>query len=233
MSEDRDEEKAPFGLLRQRYTPHRSTATQLIPEGTPGRGRIVTRVAKALCQESLKAGVKDALTGLADRKGFAERLDHEILSAYRTGRSLSVLEIELDHFKSVNDTLGHSAGDEVLKNLGKVVSGVIRETDLLARKGGDEFYLILPETGQEGFEQAVERIRQAIEVGLPTTASLGGTILKTGTHFNGTREKLSLEDRQKISRRLVTEADVAVYQAKHGGRNKFVLFKEGMEMPGR
>jgi diguanylate cyclase (GGDEF)-like protein len=122
---------------------------------------------------------------------------------------LSLILLDVDHFKSFNDTFGHPAGDDVLRQIASAMSGCCRTTDVPARIGGEEFAVLLPGTGTEGAEVLAERIRQAIEAGpwplRPVTASFGiATLGPTGPQS------------------LIEAADRALYQAKHTGRNRIV-----------
>ncbi len=101
----------------------------------------------------------DALTGLANRRAFDERLDEEVARAIRYGHPLSLLMVDIDNFKLVNDRFGHTAGDEALKALAAIIDRSIRTIDIVARFGGEEFVVILPETPIEGAAVVAERVR--------------------------------------------------------------------------
>jgi diguanylate cyclase (GGDEF)-like protein/PAS domain S-box-containing protein len=123
-------------------------------------------------EEALRAQAKlnehqalhDALTGLANRTLFNNRIEHALSAARRSGGQIAVLMVDLDRFKEINDSLGHSAGDALLVQLSRRIQGALRESDTVARLGGDEFGLLLPDPdGPEGVLAVVERVRAAIE----------------------------------------------------------------------
>lgn len=159
----------------------------------------------------------DQLTEIFNRRYFMERLRTEILISLRSMRPLTVALIDIDHFKAVNDTYGHKAGDQVLKGLVKVVGSGIRRSDLLARFGGEEFIVLAPETSLEGGLILGEKIRSAVEGHdfeidggvIRVTVSIGISELHD---FNSSPEKN--EDQ------LLLTADHYLYQAKHKGRNR-------------
>lgn len=163
----------------------------------------------------------DGLTGLPNRALFALRADALIAQARRLGSGLSFLFVDLDRFKHVNDSLGHAAGDELLKALGARLRAALRETDLISRLGGDEFAVVVPNlaTPQDA-EQVARKLLQVIEqpielLGreLQVSASIGIS------SFPHDGQELHL---------LVKQADMAMYQAKEEGRNKVRLFSASM-----
>lgn len=163
-----------------------------------------------------KRGMYDSLTGLLNRRAFIDISRREIALHTRHNQPLSFVMIDLDHFKQVNDTHGHDAGDEVLRSLGRIIQAGCRPSDLPFRWGGEEFAWLLPHTNLEGAFKASERLRKAIEatefgnVG-HLTASLGATEF---------RHKIdSVEDMYK-------RADKALYQAKANGRNCSVVTEQ-------
>jgi diguanylate cyclase (GGDEF)-like protein len=163
----------------------------------------------------------DDLTGLPNRLLLKERLSQEIASARRDGHSLALLYVDLDRFKSVNDSLGHTAGDDLLGQTAERMRGCIRESDTLARLGGDEFAIVLPNiAGPSGVstvaEHLVEALSESFVVGQHETyvsASIGIAICPTDG-----------DD----SEELLKKADTAMYRAKDGGRGRFVFFEERM-----
>ena len=154
---------------------------------------------------------RDALTGLVNRRVFEERIIQELANAERYGSSLVLACLDLDHFKSINDTLGHAEGDAVLKQVSKIFSDMVRDTDLLARVGGDEFALILPNTSLENGRQLLNRLCQAIadqEIHAPNFPSLGVSVGLAVWH-EGLTFKM-----------LWDQADTALYRAKSAGRSQ-------------
>jgi diguanylate cyclase (GGDEF)-like protein/PAS domain S-box-containing protein len=154
----------------------------------------------------------DGLTGLANHRAFREALDGQVRAANRSGAPLSLLLLDVDSFKSFNDTYGHQAGDEVLATVGQILRGTARDTDFPARYGGEEFVVILPNTTEEQAAEAAERLRAAIEAHPWTvrsvTASFGAATLRADTD----------------STSLLSEADRAMYCSKQAGRNRVTHF---------
>jgi len=158
---------------------------------------------------------KDPLTGLDNRRVFNRAMDTEIDRVKRYGEAFSVLVVDVDHFKKVNDTYGHPAGDKVLKELAERMQTALRDVDQVARLGGEEFGAILPCTAGTGARVAAERLRASIEgkpffvdgIDLPVTVSVGGVTLTKET---------TLTDGEEI----FSAADKALYEAKRKGRNQ-------------
>ncbi|MBZ0274190.1 sensor domain-containing diguanylate cyclase [bacterium] len=160
--------------------------------------------------------IMDELTGLYVRRYFAHRLQEEIKRADRFGTKFSVIMFDIDHFKSVNDTFGHHAGDQALVTVANTLKAAARTTDLPARFGGEEFVILLPETNGKGATMVAERIRKTVEqthvsdIGRSLTISAGVSVYPDhGSEMLG----------------LVKSADMALYEAKHGGRNRVVLWE--------
>lgn len=162
--------------------------------------------------------ILDALTGLYNRGYLEERLVLETQKAFYGGSPLSLVMVDIDHFKKVNDTFGHTEGDRVLKEIASLLKTSVRKKDTVARYGGEEFILILPEAGLGEAFMIAERIRRAVEsasfeVGqsrINVTVSLG--ISNFPSHHARSKED------------LVKMADQALYDAKRGGRNRVCLF---------
>lgn len=150
----------------------------------------------------------DVLTGLMNRRGFNAKLEEESHQTTRHKYSLSLLLIDIDDFKSYNDSFGHPAGDEALKLVAEVLRKKARKCDYVARYGGEEFAVILPHTGLEGSIVIAERLRQAIEKCKPAhrsvTISIGIETAVSGVNIPS----------------LISKADEALYHAKLNGRNR-------------
>ena len=151
---------------------------------------------------------RDAATGLFNQRHFVERLEDEFRRALRYATPLSLLIADLDDFKLVNDERGHLVGNEVLRRVARTVHQVVRETDIAARYGGDEFALLLPQTGHEQAVRLAERMRTAVTA-LPDRPSLRIGVASLTPMTAGPVD-------------LLTEADRAMYQAKALGKNRVV-----------
>lgn len=151
----------------------------------------------------------DGLTGLKNHRAFQERLTQEASRTARYQPTLSLLMLDVDHFKHYNDAFGHPAGDDVLRRVGRLMRETARETDLVARYGGEEFAVILPHTDRAGALVVAERLRTAIESAdwpyRPITVSIGGA---------------TLQPHLRDGAALLAEADCALYRSKTGGRNR-------------
>jgi len=154
------------------------------------------------------------MTDLHNYRYFELRLKEEMIRHQRTKAGLSLLILDVDYFNNFNDTLGHQAGDNVLRTLGKILKETARENDIVARYGGEEFALILPAVDQEGAMVLAERIRENIE----KTVFEGENIQPTGKLTVSIGEASLLDD--STFERLVKNADVALYAAKKAGRNQ-------------
>ncbi len=170
--------------------------------------------------ELLNLSRTDPLTQLFNRRYFEERFVAEFARCKRYRTPMVLLMIDIDHFKSVNDTCGHPAGDKVLKEAAHTLKKTLRDVDLLARYGGEEFIALLPETGPAEGRSAAERVRAAIELmrvkhegaELRATVSVGLVWYPTNV----------LDDYEA----LVRAADDALYRAKKSGRNRVVSYEE-------
>jgi diguanylate cyclase (GGDEF)-like protein/PAS domain S-box-containing protein len=160
----------------------------------------------------------DELTGAKNRRAFLEELERHLGLAIRHGHSLSLALLDVDDFKSYNDTYGHQAGDKVLKQVVQDMQGVLRKSDLLARIGGEEFAMILPETTKQGSVVSAERCRRAIARRAWPKRSITVSIGVATYEFSGT-EKGKLADRADS---LIAAADQALYRAKKEGKNRVV-----------
>ncbi|MFZ1866808.1 MAG: diguanylate cyclase, partial [Polyangiales bacterium] len=155
----------------------------------------------------------DGLTGCLNKRAFLDQMEQKLMAAQRFGRKLSLIVTDLDHFKAVNDTYGHAAGDRVLQELGRVLTRVKRETDLVARFGGEEFCVLCEETDARGARLLAERVREELENAevqtdlgaLRVTASLGVA---------------TFPDHARDAEQLFAQGDKALYDAKRRGRNQ-------------
>jgi diguanylate cyclase (GGDEF)-like protein len=159
-----------------------------------------------------RAARRDYLTGMYNRRFFFESAGPIFANAARSGSDLMVAMIDIDHFKSVNDTYGHDMGDEVLKSVAETLTGLVRETDIIARFGGEEFCLLAPAVSVENVPGFLEKIRDRVsklsfqDGAFSITVSIGATSLMNS----------ALES-------MITQSDQMLYQAKESGRNRVVI----------
>ena len=164
---------------------------------------------------------RDSLTGLYNRWYVMEKIDSEMNRALRHGSPMSVLMLDLDHFKSVNDSFGHSVGDNVLKSVGQVLRESCRVYDVPGRYGGEEFCVVLPDTRVLNTKMVAERIRSR----LASTELPAGERSIVVTASIGVAGMDSVADEGVVSAAaLLDRADRALYAAKHGGRNRVELW---------
>jgi diguanylate cyclase (GGDEF)-like protein/PAS domain S-box-containing protein len=170
-----------------------------------------------LLQELDHQAKTDFLTELANRRYFLELAEQELARCQRYGNSLSILMLDIDFFKTINDTYGHKAGDQVLQKLASVCKEILREVDVIGRIGGEEFAIFLPETpGQQAIEVA-ERICQALG---STKVPLENPIIEL--QFTVSIGVTTMITTQETVDNLLQKADAALYQAKNTGRNQVV-----------
>jgi len=185
--------------------------------GTDKRPDDVTLLAQSFESMRERLGEQigtDPLTGCLNRRAFETRLRTELRQAKRRANTLAVLAIDLDHFKTINDTHGHPFGDLVLTGLANIMKETARDTDAVARLGGDEFIVVLPDTGWEGALTFAERIRRRVDETTFSTpkASMRITISIGVALARGTDPVSPAA--------LMQEADQSLYKAKSGGRNR-------------
>ena len=161
--------------------------------------------------------VTDELTGLANNRAFRETIDREAARAERFGHALSLIILDVDDFKRVNDTYGHLQGDEVLRAIGRILESEPRAIDEPARYGGEEFVVALPETGSEGAVELAERIRSRLEEAEIPPIDGGEPLRVTASVGTAT-----LPDAAGTVRELFEAADEALYEAKRQGKNRVV-----------
>jgi two-component system, cell cycle response regulator len=191
------------------------------------KGEITPRVLERSIRYSLKLGeamrelrrlaTRDALTGLLNRRAFDAVLSGEVDRARRLGRPLALVVLDLDHFKAVNDTRGHPAGDAVLSAVARVLEAGVRSIDKVARLGGEEFAVLLMETDAPDALVVARRLVEAVR-GRPVGLAEGGELAVTVS-----AGVAGLAGYGESGAALLTSADKALYAAKHGGRNRAVL----------
>jgi two-component system, cell cycle response regulator len=167
----------------------------------------------ALISEARRLAATDSLTGLMNRRAFMEAMDRERSRAARHTLPLSLLMLDVDHFKRVNDTHGHDGGDAVLRGIADVLRKIARKSDFVSRWGGEEFIVALPQTADGGGRVAAERVRRAIAETsfiLPSGDTLHAT---ASVGFASATAQINLDE-------LVARADRALYSAKARGRNR-------------
>jgi diguanylate cyclase (GGDEF)-like protein len=182
---------------------------------------LMTRVS---CQISIfrsqnklrEIAMTDELTGVFSRRFFLDALRRALKASSREGPSgLGCLLVDVDHFKKVNDTLGHLEGDETLRRVARAIDKATRETDLVGRYGGEEFVVLLPGTNLDGAQKAAENVREMVQKSSPCTVSVGVSWLPPTT-ADELKEDGSIEHRIDL---LLQRADQAMYRAKREGRN--------------
>ncbi len=182
-----------------------------------------------LHEETVELSLTDPLTGVPNRRSLFARLEMEVARANRFGHQVSVVMIDIDHFKHLNDIAGHRAGDEILKRVASVMRGMVRRVDILARYGGEEFMLVLPQVGKAEAAEVAEKLRRAVaEAPLPhREAQPEGKVTISLGIANLPADATVLEN-------LVDSADAALYASKRAGRNRVTGYQLGMELhPGR
>ena len=174
----------------------------------------------------------DPLSGCFNRRGFNQLTTREVSRAVRGGHSLSVLALDVDHFKSINDEYGHLTGDEVLREMGLLLRETARLGDVVARYGGEEFEILAPDTNHEGAQILAERIQHAFR-----TQPFSAVGVERGVTVSiGIASDIARND--QVAAVLIARADEALYVAKRNGRNRTELWHPGMRafdgsLPGR
>ncbi len=168
---------------------------------------------RELLQTSIEMSVIDSLTGLNNRRYLENHLKTLVGMAATRGRPLSLMLLDLDHFKRVNDTYGHNVGDEILKAFAGRMRQVLRAQDMICRLGGEEFIIVLPDTTLDTAELVAERVRSAVD---QTHFSV-----ESGNRSIAITVSIGIADRGRDTdpTSLIKRADVALYRSKHGGRN--------------
>ncbi|MDN3637687.1 diguanylate cyclase [Simiduia curdlanivorans] len=199
-----------FGFL-----PHNFVTQNSFQMGSLLEMVLLSLALSARVNEMQKLGYSDALTALANRRHFDEVLPREIDKAKRTKKPLSLIVIDIDNFKAVNDDHGHTSGDEVIEELGRILRKHVRRPTLACRYGGEEFAVLVPNTGMEQAGVLAERLRCLVKAspikGLHVTISLGVACCT--------------EDALDSPSALFEAADTALYQAKHEGKDRVCFYQ--------
>jgi diguanylate cyclase (GGDEF)-like protein len=168
--------------------------------------------ALAQAESFAHAAAIDPLTGAFNRRYFQTRLEEELERARRHSLSLTLLLLDIDNFKTINDTFGHLAGDAVIKDIAEILRRSVRMFDVCARFGGEEFAIIMPGSNAESVATVAERIRERIEAYRPTEPSMGGVGVTVSIGIGVSSVSMS-------PRELINRADQALYIAKRDGKN--------------
>lgn len=177
---------------------------------------------RANYRESLSMAVTDGLTGLYNRRYFDVHIRRQLTHATESEKTFALLMIDVDHFKAVNDTHGHEAGDEVLVELAKRVMAAVRNVDMVARLGGEEFVVVMPDSDAEVAVAVAERLRRAV-AGQPVPRKAGGDPLDVTASIGVAVYTPDGDDDSE----LLARADKAMYEAKRRGRNQVYLAPDG------
>jgi len=171
----------------------------------------------------LRSGFTDVLTGWHNRRYLSVRIKEELARARRDGTRLVCLMLDVDHFKQVNDTWGHAAGDAVLRELAQRIELQVRASDIAARYGGEEFVVLLPNTEVSSASKLAERIRTEIAAS-PIVLPCGESVTITASiGIAEVRPKRDEKDLKTLGDSLIARADVALYAAKSAGRDRVVV----------
>ena len=183
--------------------------------------QVALAIANLQLKEALKnQSIRDALTNLFNRRYLEEAMEREMARAERSVSKLSVLMLDIDHFKQFNDKFGHEAGDRVLWEVGSLLNKFVRKSDIACRYGGEELVVLLPDTGLDDAKNIAEKIREEIKDLTLThmNSSLGVVTVSIGVSFYPEDGQTGLE--------LMRQADIALYNAKSLGRDRVVCWKD-------
>ncbi len=163
------------------------------------------------------------MTGLFNRRYFNERIDTEVRRSARSGQTLSLVILDIDHFKKVNDQFGHLQGDKVLQLVAKAILQSVRRSDIVVRYGGEEIALILPDTSKRRAHQVCEQLRTAIaESTRQSSISDGLPKVTVSCGIAG------FPDDGKYQKQIVEKADLALYSAKNKGRDRVEIYESSL-----
>ncbi len=177
-----------------------------------------------LYEEVRRLATVDSLTGLASRAHFLESAQAEFQRSQRYRRSLSVMMIDIDHFKGINDSHGHAIGDQALQAVAAGCRSALRQTDLIGRMGGEEIAVLMPETSVKAAVQVAERLRWTIEkIQVVTPNGKASLTTSVGVASKNRHEKIDFYD-------LLSRADEALYRAKNEGRTRVVVWRNGHKL---
>jgi diguanylate cyclase (GGDEF)-like protein len=179
---------------------------------------------KEVLQQTRELSVTDGLTGLYNQMHFFELLDRETKNSQRHGMSYTLIIFDVDHFKNFNDNNGHLRGSETLKSIAAVMKRKFRSTDLLAKYGGDEFVIILPQTDKVGAYLAAERLREAVE-----RQPFPGAETQPQKKLTISIGLASYPEHGLSDDEILNRADKALYFAKESGRNRTIIYHETIE----
>jgi diguanylate cyclase (GGDEF)-like protein len=177
-----------------------------------------------LHEETVALAITDSLTGFPNRRHLFARLEMEIARANRFGNQVSILMVDIDHFKNFNDAAGHRAGDSVLRQAADLMKGMIRKVDTVARYGGEEFVLILSQVTKLEAIEVAQKLRCALEL----TAFEVGNIAGPG-RITVSVGVANLPVDAMTQEKLLDCADAALYASKRAGRNQVTAYAPGME----
>ncbi|HHM06200.1 MAG TPA: diguanylate cyclase [Gammaproteobacteria bacterium] len=170
---------------------------------------------EAVNQVLRELAIRDGLTGLYNHRYFQERLAVEVARSHRGGHQFSLVFLDVDYFKTYNDTHGHPTGDELLRGVSEMLQRWLRKSDLAARYGGEEFVILLPETDKAGARELAERIRREI-----AEHPFAGRESQPSGRVTVSMGVASYPEDGRDAREILKRADEVLYQAKHGGRDR-------------
>jgi diguanylate cyclase (GGDEF)-like protein len=219
-----------LGVLNFRRPEVASFAAEELELLTAVADQAATAVKNAMLHaEAVRLTMTDPLTGVPNRRHLFNRLELEVARSQRFSTPLSILMVDIDHFKRLNDIAGHRAGDEALRQVCDVLRFRVRKVDTLARYGGEEFMLVLPNVSKADAYEVAEKLRRAVseapQLAVPT---------QPGGHITVSIGVASIPVDATTQDNMVDCADAALYASKRGGRNRVTAYEPGMELhPGR